>query len=167
VIRVWELSVDQLLAGGIGTLALAPISNVGVSDVRRVIRRVQERLTGPKAPRRAADVWAATYVLLGLRYSDEFAHALFEEVLGMEQSATYQAIVRRGRTEGVRHMLLMLGEQKFGPPDDATRAAIETIGDSTQLEELGLRVAGAESWHELLPPKPARRRIGRRRRSGA
>jgi len=43
---------------------------------------------------RAADVWAATYVLLGLRYSDEFAHALFEEVLGMEESATYQAIVR-------------------------------------------------------------------------
>src|SRR5262249_47280976 len=34
-------------------------------------------------------------VLLGLRYSDEFANALFQEVLGMEQSATYQAIVRR------------------------------------------------------------------------
>src|SRR5258706_15374661 len=79
--------------------------------------RMKERLSGPKAPRRAADIWAATYVLLGLRYSDEFAHALFEEVLGMEESATYQAIVRRGReegrAEGARHTLFLQGKQKF------------------------------------------------------
>jgi hypothetical protein len=136
---------------------------VTVGDVRRVIRRVQERLTGPKAPRRAADVWAATYVLLGLRYSDEFAHALFEEVLGMEQSATYQAIVRRGRAEEARRVLLLQGEQKFGPPDDATRAAIETIGDLTKLEEFLMRFVNAGSWHELLPPDPSRRRTSRRR----
>jgi predicted transposase YdaD len=163
VIRVWQLPVERLLAGGVGTLALAPISDVAEGDVRRVIRRVQERLTGPRAPRRAADVWAATYVLLGLRYSDEFAHALFEEVMGMEQSATYQAIVRRGRAEGVRRVLLLQGEAKFGPPDDATRAAIEAIGDLTQLEELSVRLVSAGSWHELLPPSTARRRTSRRR----
>src|SRR2546429_55453 len=91
VIRVWQVPVEQLLSGGIGTLALAPISDVPEADLRRVIRRVKERLTGAKAPRRAADVLAAMYVLLGLRYSDEVAHALFEEVLGMEESSTYQA----------------------------------------------------------------------------
>src|SRR4051794_27672906 len=82
VIRVWELPVQQLLAGGTGTLALAPISDVSENEVQSVIRRMKERLSGPRAPRRAADVWAAAYVLLGLRYSDELAHALFEEVLG-------------------------------------------------------------------------------------
>jgi predicted transposase YdaD len=163
VIRVWQLPVEQLLAGGLGTLALAPISDVAEGNVRRVIRRVQERLTGPRVPRRAADVWAATYVLLGLRYSDEFAHALFEEVLGMEQSATYQAIRRRERTAEARHLLLMQGEAKFGPPDAATRAAIEAVGDLTQLEELSLRFVNASSWHELLPPSTARRRSSRRR----
>jgi predicted transposase YdaD len=100
VIRVWQIPVQQLLAGGVGTLALAPVSNVSEGEVRQVIRHMKERLSGPQAPRRAPDVWAATYVLLGLRYSDEVAHALFEEVLGMEQSATYQAIVRKGREEG-------------------------------------------------------------------
>src|SRR5205085_6225492 len=132
--------VEQLLTGGVGTLALAPISDVPEAAVRRVILQMKERLSGPKAPRRAADIWAATYVLLGLRYTDEFAHALFEEVLGMEQSATYQAIVRRGRAEEERRMLLLLGEAKFGPPDAAARAALESISDVTRLEALGVRL---------------------------
>jgi hypothetical protein len=127
---------------------------------------MKERLSGPKAPRRAADVWAATYVLLGLRYSDELAHALFEEVLGMEQSATYQAIVRRGRAEEARRMLLLQGEAKFGPPDAATHAALESLGDLAQLEALGVRLLSAGSWQELLPPQAQRRRNARRRSKG-
>src|ERR1700730_13519356 len=127
-----------------GTLALAPISDVPEGEVRRVIRRMKERLGGPKALRRAADVWAATYVLLGLRYSDEFAYALFEEVLGMEQSATYQAIVRRGREEGraeeARRILLLQGELKFGAPDAPTRDALEATTDVPRLEDLTARL---------------------------
>src|SRR5262249_37756864 len=93
-LRVWQIPSDQLLACGPGTLGVAPISAVGEGDVRRVVRQVKERLRGPKPPRRAADVLAAAYVLLGLRYSDEFADAVFEEILGMEESSTYRAIVR-------------------------------------------------------------------------
>jgi hypothetical protein len=166
VIRVWEIPVEQLLKGGPGTLALAPISNVPESEVRRVIRHMKERLSGPKPPRRAADIWAATYVLLGLRYSDELAYALFEEVLGMEQSTTYQAIVRRGRVEEARYLLLLQGATKFGVPDAAARAALESISDLKQLEELGVRLMSAESWQELLPPQAQRRRNGRRRSRG-
>jgi hypothetical protein len=158
VIRVWQLPVESLLAGGPGTLALAPISAVPQGDVRRVIRRMKERLTGPKAPRRAADVLAATYVLLGLRYSDEFANALFEEVLGMEESSTYRAIVRKGREEEGRHILLLQGEAKFGPPDAAARAAIESIKDVGQIEDLAVRLMTAGSWQELLPARGRPRR---------
>jgi predicted transposase YdaD len=169
VIRVWQIPVEQLLKGGVGTLALAPISNVPESEVPRVIRRLKERLSGPKAPRRAADVWAATYVLLGLRYSDEVAHALFEEVLGMEESATYQAIVRKGReegrAEGERRLLLLQGEAKFGRPDPAVRAALERIDDLARLEDLGVRLINAGSWQDLLPVAQ-RRRNGRRKSRG-
>jgi len=113
-------------------------------------------------------------VLLGLRYSDEFASTLFEEVLGMEESATYQAIVRRGREEGReegradegRRLLLKLGQTKFGRPDAAARATIEGIGDVTELEELGVRLISAGSWQELLARPSQRRRIGRRRSRG-
>jgi hypothetical protein len=159
VIRVWQLPVEPLLAGGVGTLALAPISAVAEGEVRRVVRRVKERLSGPKPPRRAADVLAAAYVLLGLRYSDEFAHALFEEVLGMEESSTYRAIVRRGRVEEARHMLLLMGETKFDePPDPTARAAIENITDVAELEELGVRLVTADSWQELVGNRGRTRR---------
>jgi len=85
----------------------------------------------------------------------------------MEQSTTYQAIVRRGREEGraeeARRMLLLQGETKFGPPDPDTRAVIESIDDLTRLEELGVRLMSAGSWQELLTAQPQRRRNGRRR----
>jgi predicted transposase YdaD len=167
VIRIWEVPAEQLLSGGIGTLALAPISKVSENEVRQVIRRIKERISAPKAPRRAADIWAATYVLLGLRYSEQFAHALFEEVLGMEESVTYQAIVRKGREQGrveeARRFLLLLGESRFGSPDAATRAALESIDDPGRLEELGMRLMSAGSWQELLPPQSQRRRNSRRK----
>jgi predicted transposase YdaD len=166
VIRVWQLPAQQLLAGGPGTLALAPISDVPEGEVPSVIRRLKERLSGPEAPRRAADVWAATYVLLGLRYSEGAAQALFQEVLGMEESATYRGIVRRGRAEEARRLLLLQGETKFGPPDATARAALEGMEDLARLEELGVRLLSAGSWQELLPPQAPRRRDGRRKPRG-
>jgi predicted transposase YdaD len=104
-------------------------------------------------------------------YSDQVANALFEEVLGMEQSATYQAIVRRGRdegrtegrAEGERRLLLLQGEKKFGPPKAAVRAAIEGIDDLARLEELGLRLISASSWQELVLTKAQRRPNGKRK----
>src|SRR5262249_8269317 len=95
----------------------------------------------------------------------------FEEVLGMEESTTYQAIVRRGReegreqgrVEGGRRLLLLQGETKFGPPDASTRAASQSINDPARLEELGVRWVSASSWQELLAqPTPRRRNGGRR-----
>jgi predicted transposase YdaD len=178
VVRVWKLPVDQLLAGGVGTLALAPISDVTEAEVRGVIRRMRERLGGQDLPPRAKDVMAAAFVLLGLRYSKETAKLLFEEVLGMEESTTYQEIVRRGRelgrkegreegrTEEARKILLRQGEKKFGPPDAAVWAAIESIVDLARLEDLTDRLLSVDSWQELLPPQGQPRRSRRRRPEG-
>jgi hypothetical protein len=55
-IRVWQLPAKQLLSGGPGTLALAPISDVREGEVRSVIGQMKERLSGPKAPRRSKDI---------------------------------------------------------------------------------------------------------------
>ncbi len=76
----------------------------------------------------------------------------------MEESSTYRAIVRRGRIEGERHVVLLQGEKKFGPPDTATRAALESITDVAQLEELAVRLMTARSWQELLPARGRTRR---------
>ncbi len=81
----------------------------------------------------------------------------------MEESATYRAIVRRGRAEEARRLLRLQGETKFGPPDAAAQTALETIDDVSRLEELGVRLLSAGSWEELLPAPAQRRRNSRRK----
>lgn len=158
VLRVWQLSVEQLLAGGVGTLPLAPVSDVPESRVPDVIRRMKERL-GQKHPRQhLKDLWAATYVLLGLRYSEPFADLLIQEVLGMEESVTYQAIVRKGRLSQGRQDLFRLGQKRFGPADETSTAALNAINDVQRLDELIDRILDVGSWQELLQPPKRRRR---------
>ena len=40
VIRVWEWPVEALLAGGLGTLPLAPLAGVGTADLPDVFRSI-------------------------------------------------------------------------------------------------------------------------------
>lgn len=161
VLRVWQLPVEQLLAGGVGTLPLAPVSDVNESRVPDVIRRMKERLSRDRRRLLADDLWAATYMLLGLRYSDAFADFLFREVLEMEESTTYQAVIRKGRLAEARQMLLRQGRKLFGPADEAAETALNAIMDVEKLEELGERILDVGSWQELFQPKGRRR--GKRR----
>jgi hypothetical protein len=162
LVRVWQVPVDQLLAGGVGTLPLAPISDLHESRVPDDIRRMKERLNRERRRQWVADLWAATYVLLGLRYSDAFADMLFREVLTMEESATYQAIVRKGRLAEARKFVILIGEDRLGPPSEAAAAAINALQDPEQLGRLGKRALHVGSWQELLGTPPRRRRNGRR-----
>src|SRR5947209_6140714 len=103
---------------------------------------------------------AATIVLLGLHFIDQFARGLFEDEFRMEESSTYRAIIHRGKVEGARRILLLQGEAKFGASDDTARAVIESMSDLDQLVALAMRLMNAESWQELLAghrPKRGRR----------
>jgi hypothetical protein len=102
-----------------------------------------------------------------MRYSEAFADALFQEVLGMEESTTYQAIIRKGvalgEVKGAQHVLLSLGEEPFGPPDAAVLAAVQAITDVERPAALAKRIREVQSWQELLSlpaagPRPRRRR---------
>jgi predicted transposase YdaD len=166
ILRVWQLPTELLLTGGLGTLPLAPISDVRQHELPRVVRRMQQRLRREERTR-AADVWAATSVLLGLQYSEEFARLLLQGVIGMKESVTYQAIVAEGLAEGrmqgaveeAQKALLLAGRKPFGEPDEATTSAIRSIHDLPRLEQMLTRLFDANSWQELLnQPRPQRRR---------
>lgn len=173
VIPVWDLDPQQLLSGGIGTLALAPISKVQPSEVRGIIQQMKAKLSA-SSTQRVQDVWAATYVLMGLRYSQDFTQTLFQEVLGMKESVTYQAIIQEGKTQGLaegrakgraeeaRQFVLTLGENKFQKPaGKAVRESLEAISEVSELEALGVRILHVNSWEDLLAgkkPTPRRRR---------
>ncbi len=78
----------------------------------------------------------------------------------MRESTTYQAILREGRNEGLvdgsireaQRLLILLGEDRFGTPHEATRVAIEAIRDLERLERMSRRThdANIHDWEELL-----------------
>lgn len=158
--RVWTLDPEMLLAGGIGTLALAPISNVPEDQVPGIIRRMEERLSKKISRRRSLEVWDATLILLGLRYSNAVARQLLQGVRGMKESTTYQAILEEGEARGLRRAIVSQGSPSFGTPGADVQAALDAITDAERLLELGDRLKTATSWHDLLgiePPAPRRR----------
>ena len=52
---MWQLPVGPLLTGGLGTLPLAPVSDVAKDDLPRVIRQMQQRLAN-LSPQRSASM---------------------------------------------------------------------------------------------------------------
>jgi predicted transposase YdaD len=167
VLRVWELPPEPLLTGALALLPLAPISAVTEADLSGIIKRIRERLSGRRGRKHAPVVWAAAYVLLGLRFSPALAAHLFRGVVSMKESSTYQAILEEGRTEGAvaeaRKLLRLFGDRTLGPPDARTVTLLERIDDLARLEELCDRLPTVGSWQELLGQPGAGRRSGRRR----
>ena len=154
VVRVWERPAAEILAGNVWTLPLAPISLVAETELPTVIKRMEERFETEADPREIADLWAATYVMMGLVYPDEYAKALLQGVRKMKESATYRAILREGKAEGkieeAKRILLRQGRIRFGQPKATVKSRIEAIADLARLEHLTDRVLDAESWDELI-----------------
>jgi predicted transposase YdaD len=160
VSRVWRQPVDTILAGGLATLPLAPLAHVRRPELPGILQRMRERVAAEAPEEKRKTIWAATYVLMGLRYPEALADQLLQGVLGMEESVTYQAIIRKGEARGeargevtaTRRHVLRAGRSKFGEPDASTQAAIEAIADRERLERLFNRIFEVASWKELLAP---------------
>ena len=166
VVRLWERSVDEVLAGGLGVLPLAPLAAVETDRVPEIIGRLRERFEREASPSETGELWAATMLLLGLRYDEHEARQILRGARGMRESSTYRAILEEGRVEGrvegreegheegrvdeARRFVLRLGARKFGEPDARTAAVLEQIDDLDTLERLGDGLLVVSSWAELL-----------------
>ena len=76
VIRLWDIPVEQLLAGDLRMLPLAPLGKLpgemAVKDgVASVIQRLIERLQREAPPDQARRLLTGAYVLTGLRIPDK------------------------------------------------------------------------------------------------
>ena len=145
VVRLWQEDPEPYLTAQVNLAPLAPLTNVPESEeaLRGLVRRMAERINAEPQPR-AAKLWTATCLLMGLRFSEELAFQLLEGVQNMRESTTYQAILREGRqegkVEGEQELLLRQGTKRFGEPDAATIAALEAIQDIDWLGALGERI---------------------------
>jgi hypothetical protein len=155
VVRLWREPAEPFLAGGLGTLPLAPLCDLTEAELPGVVRRMQQRVhTEAGSPGAERKLWASTFILMGLRYSGEMASHLLRGVIAMEESTTYQMIIdegrMRGRLETLRGTLIRLGARMLGAPDETTRAVVQAITDADRLDALTLRLADVKTWAELL-----------------
>jgi predicted transposase YdaD len=164
-VRVWDLDLESVLSGGLGTLPLAPLTRDALADPADAIRRMKQRLSGSLPDEILGELWSATGILMGLKYPDRSIVQLLRGVRAMKESTFYQAILAEGRAEGrvegraeaerraverERRILIAAGGRCFGPPDASVLAALGAIRDEDRLCRLGERLADAQSWDELL-----------------
>lgn len=153
VVRLWEQPLEPILTGGLSVLPLAPLSDEAASKLPEVLGRLQDRVRDA-AHEQAAKLRASTFLLMGLRYEALLTKHLFEGIPGMKESVTYQAILRegeqKGRAEGEKRFLLLVGHDKLGPPSAEEETAIQAIADIDRLERLGKKMLVVSTWQELL-----------------
>jgi hypothetical protein len=68
----------------------------------------------------------------------------------MQESDTYLAILDEGQEKGFRRVILIQGEDRFGPPDEAVKASLHSITDLDRLERIARHTPTAASWQEII-----------------
>jgi len=67
----------------------------------------------------------------------------------MHESDTYQAILEEGMVKGGRELILLIGEDRFGPPEEAVKAELNTITDLDRLRRMIRQIPKAKGWQEI------------------
>jgi hypothetical protein len=71
-------------------------------------------------------------------------------IRGIEESSVYQDIYAKGAMEEDRKILLSLGRDKLGPPDERVEAQVAAMSNQERLHYLLHRVLHVSTWDELL-----------------
>jgi predicted transposase YdaD len=171
VVRLWQEDVEPFLTAGIGLVPLAPLANVRDNELPEVVRRMAERIN-PLPVQRASILWTATFILMGLKYSEEFTAQLLEGVQTMQESVTYQKILNDGREEArrqafeqafqeglregalrqARRNVLRHGTRRFASPNPSHVATLEAIQDFERFDAIYDRILDidVQDWNGLL-----------------
>ncbi|HET6879834.1 MAG TPA: hypothetical protein VFI31_06755 [Pirellulales bacterium] len=153
--RLWLRSAEELLAGDVGVAPLAVLGRFPEGApleeaIANVAERIVERLTKEAPPDRARKLLTDALLLTGLRVKREVAAKIFRGVRMMEESDTYLMIVDEGKEKQVKEDILLFGEERLGPPDEATKVELNGISDLDRLKRLVRRTAKATAWREIL-----------------
>jgi hypothetical protein len=151
VIRLWELPSADLMAGPIGTLPLALLTNDAQAQLPELIRQMDDRVRrelgeGPDAE----TIRTACYLLLGLRYDKGAINRLFARVTQMIESSTWRGLIEDGEVRALHRTLLKLGRKKLGPPPAEAEAALKAITDQDRLDRMVDTLDDAADWRAWL-----------------
>jgi hypothetical protein len=155
VVRLWEHPAEELLAADLGVAPLAMLGRLpeGLSledGLTAVAQRVVERLIQEALPDRAKKLLTDAFLLTGLRVRRDVAARIFRGVRAMQESDTYLAILDEGQEKATREGILVVGEERFGPPEEAVRIHLANVTDLGRLKQMLRRAAKAANWQEIL-----------------
>ncbi|WP_165226470.1 Rpn family recombination-promoting nuclease/putative transposase [Aquisphaera insulae] len=162
VVRLWDWSAEAILSADPVIAPLAAIADVTEEELPGVILGIKRRLEGDTPEPLFKKLWTATYILMGLKFSEEVTDRIITGVEDMRESSTYQKILREGRVEGrvegraegqveaMKKTIKRQGRIKFGPGELGHEAAIDRIADIEILESLSDRILFVSNWEDLL-----------------
>src|SRR5437773_11354894 len=76
------------------------------------------------------------FLLTGLRVRRDVAARIFRGVRAMHESDTYLAILNEGQEKAIREGILVVGDDQFGPPDEAVTARLAHVTDLKRLKRM-------------------------------
>lgn len=173
VVKAWEHRAEDVLKGGLATLPLVAISDVGSMGISEALAAMAERLAREASPDRRAMLLTSAQVMMGLSYGKDKANQLWKEIEmdvlkihGIEESSTYQDILQKGvrkgrrqgraegkaegKADGFRDTILRLGTRKLGRPTKAIQTKLAAIDDLERLGALFDHVLDVTNWDELF-----------------
>ena len=155
VVRLWERPAEELLAADLGVVPLAVLGRlpeeVSLEEgLGAVAQRLVERVVKEAPLDRAKKLLTDAFLLAGLRVRRDVAASIFRGVRVMHESDTYLAILDEGKEKGTRRSILLVGEERCGPPEESVKVLLDAITDLDRLERMVRRAAKAASWQEIL-----------------
>jgi hypothetical protein len=155
VVRLWERPAEEFLIGPLGTTPFAMLGalleGVPTADALTAVAQLLiERLERDAAPERGRKLLTAAFLLTGLRVRREVAREVFRGVRAMRDSDTYMAIIEEGEEIRAKKDILRLGQKRFGAPDAAGAARLESITDLARLDRIVDHLLEAMTWQDLL-----------------
>ncbi|QEH36073.1 hypothetical protein OJF2_46330 [Aquisphaera giovannonii] len=158
VVRIWELPAEAILSAAPAVAPLAAIADVTEERLPGVLQAIRRKLEAGAPEGQFKALWTATYILMGLKFSDEIVDRVITGVENMRESSTYQKILREGRAEGeaigLRKALKRIGSRKLGIISAADEKLLDGITDEAALEALTDRLDSATNWEDLLRDVP-------------
>jgi hypothetical protein len=155
VIPLWQFPAEELLAANVGVVPLAMLGRLpeelSLEDgLAAVAARVVERLNNEVSPERAKKLLTDALLLTGLRVRRDVAVRIFRGVRIMQESDTYLMIRDEGQELALREAIVVVGEERLGPCDEAVRSQLSNITDLDRLKRMHRRAVKAASWQEIL-----------------
>jgi hypothetical protein len=155
VVRLWERPAEELLVADLGVAPLAVLGRLPEhlpleEGLAAVAQRLVHRLTNEAPSDRAKKLLTEALLLTGLRVRRDMAVKIFQGVRMMEESDTYLMILEQGQERARREDILVVGEERFGPPEEAVRIQLANVPDLERLKRMHRRAVKAASWQEIL-----------------